>query len=561
MPEDVIIIGSGFGAAVIAARFSERLGRDAKIVVVEKGADHTGAFDPDANDDTPLNTEGNRFRQTYSPDYLGHVGDLFRDVRGAYRAGQPSFSVIAGRGIGGGSNLYCGVSLRTPAALFDRVEPETGRRYWPEFYSRDRLNGAYSRAEDMLRVRQMQWTDDAAPHWQLATKRDLAFAEGARRIGATAVPLKLADENDANEGWWTQGQRFSGRQNLSQNYLARAKANGVRFQTNCEVEEILPRAGGGYVVRGVDRRRGERAFELECKILVLGAGTVGTCALLLRSQPNFQGARALDQAQEESRSPLLGRRISGNGDYGVTGLVGRGFERDVDGHKGKPMSSFSPSFWREHRFILIPFHTPPLYFAQQQISSLLPPKFPTATGRGSTGPAEDPQGNPVQSWGRGYKERLQLFTSRQLTMGCLCWDEGEGEVQLSVDGTRAEVLWRETHPDTEARWNTALTAMRRIYEALGGEMFLDGYRAHGSVNTAHPLGGVRMANDDEPLDGLVNSLGESFSNPNLFVVDGSILPSALGVNPSLTIAAVAETIADRLIRGEGTLSLRDRLDT
>jgi cholesterol oxidase len=59
--------------------------------------------------------------------------------------------------------------------------------------------------------------------------------------------------------------------------------------------------------------------------------------------------------------------------------------------------------------------------------------------------------------------------------------------------------------------------------------------------------------------GVVDPYGESLRSRSLFVVDAAVIPSALGVNPSLTIAAVAESIADRLVRGRGTASLADRL--
>jgi cholesterol oxidase len=77
------------------------------------------------------------------------------------------------------------------------------------------------------------------------------------------------------------------------------------------------------------------------------------------------------------------------------------------------------------------------------------------------------------------------------------------------------------------------------------------------VNTAHPLGGCAMS--DDPTVGVVDANGEVRGLANLFVIDGAIIPSALGVNPSLTIAAVAERIADVLINGTGTTSLAARL--
>lgn len=65
--------------------------------------------------------------------------------------------------------------------------------------------------------------------------------------------------------------------------------------------------------------------------------------------------------------------------------------------------------------------------------------------------------------------------------------------------------------------------------------------------------------DDGEANGVVNALGESYRNPNLFVVDGAIIPSSLCANPSLSIAAVAEKIAHDLVTGQSTKSLKDRL--
>lgn len=555
---DIVIVGSGFGAAVMAARlgaYLKALDNRQRVLVIEKGPDTTGQFDPE-DDSAAMNAQGNVFKQSYAPDYLAGVADYFADNAGAYRPGVSSMNVIAGRGTGGGSNVYCGVSLRAPAETFEQTRE--GRRLWPSLYSREVLNPFYDVVEQLLRVRQMQWTDENAPHWALACKRDLVFAEGARQVGATCVPLKLADDNDPNEGWWTQGRRFQGRHNLTQNYLQLAREEGVEFWTRCEVDRIAP-DGEGYVVTGTDRRGGgERQFDVECKVLMMGAGCVGSTGLLLRSEDEFPSHRPIDLGKEQAQAPVLGRHLSSNGDYGVTGFVGPRYERAVEGHKGKPMSSFSPSWWREHKFIVIPFHTPPLYLAQGQIASLVPAQHPDAVGRGSTRVAEGPDGRPLRQWGQGFKDRLKLFSDKVLTMGCLCWDACEGEVRLTPEG-RFDVVWPQTHPDTEARWSAAATAMRSIYRALGGDMMLDTYRSDGTVNTAHPLGSCRMAEDDESTLGVVNPLGECFANRNLFVVDGAIIPSALGVNPTLTIAAVAELIAERLIAGEGTESIAERL--
>jgi len=62
--------------------------------------------------------------------------------------------------------------------------------------------------------------------------------------------------------------------------------------------------------------------------------------------------------------------------------------------------------------------------------------------------------------------------------------------------------------------------------------------------TPHPLGGCGMGESAD--DGVVDHLGEVFGYPGLYVVDGAILPQALGLNPSRTIAALAERAAEKM---------------
>lgn len=65
--------------------------------------------------------------------------------------------------------------------------------------------------------------------------------------------------------------------------------------------------------------------------------------------------------------------------------------------------------------------------------------------------------------------------------------------------------------------------------------------------TAHPLGGCFMGAD--PRGSVANHRGEVWGCPNLYVADGSLIPCALSVNPSLTISALAERVAFWMIHG------------
>jgi cholesterol oxidase len=66
----------------------------------------------------------------------------------------------------------------------------------------------------------------------------------------------------------------------------------------------------------------------------------------------------------------------------------------------------------------------------------------------------------------------------------------------------------------------------------------------------HPLGGCPMGRNEK--EGVVDPYGEVFGYPGLYVADGSVMPGPVGANPSLTIAAVADRFAERLLETKGT---------
>ena len=72
-------------------------------------------------------------------------------------------------------------------------------------------------------------------------------------------------------------------------------------------------------------------------------------------------------------------------------------------------------------------------------------------------------------------------------------------------------------------------------------MIITHYMKTGEVITAHPLGTCRMAGNVS--HGVVDENCQVFNYPNLYVIDGSVVPTAVGVNPALTISAIAEKVS------------------
>jgi cholesterol oxidase len=87
--------------------------------------------------------------------------------------------------------------------------------------------------------------------------------------------------------------------------------------------------------------------------------------------------------------------------------------------------------------------------------------------------------------------------------------------------------------------------MADIAQELGAEFALNPTFYFNRVITVHPLGGCPMGRDEG--EGVVDAHGEVFNYPGLFIADGSVMPGPVGPNPSLTIAALANRFADRII--------------
>jgi cholesterol oxidase len=126
-------------------------------------------------------------------------------------------------------------------------------------------------------------------------------------------------------------------------------------------------------------------------------------------------------------------------------------------------------------------------------------------------------------------------------------DAANGVMSLEEDG-RLKIHW--PHEASMPLWREIEARLRQVTETpapgLGGNLMLNpAWSAQKQLVTVHPLGGCPLG-ENESL-GVVSPDGEVFNYPNLFVTDGSIVPAAIGPNPSKTIGALAERISQRII--------------
>lgn len=277
---EVLVIGSGFGAAAPALRLAER---GVPVLMIEKGNHIIPARD---------------FRQTSDPQYLTNY---LKTCSG------DNVSFIFAEGYGGGSGFYEMVSLRAPAAAFEQHD-ESGARLWPKSLCRSALDPYYERAEAMLNVAQIAPED--------VPKTGRVFSMMMRNLGYSCDRARYALRNCRGSGYCISGCIFGAKQSLHINYLPQSENMGMTVICNTEAMTVRP-ADGGYEVFCRDTLT-DSEFVVKCRLLILAGGTVGTAALLLRSRKylpavsNQAGKKYLLEWRRESNRIIAGY-IAGSG--------------------------------------------------------------------------------------------------------------------------------------------------------------------------------------------------------------------------------------------------------
>lgn len=530
---DVVIVGSGFGGSITAWRLAELYAAagvsPSSIVVLERGRRY-------AHTD---------FRQSMDID---HLSDVYLLIQGN------GAQVVTANAVGGGSNLYLAASLRSPRETFERRDQRPGdgpvRRMWPAAISRATLDPYYARAERGLRVRR--------PSWAQVSKSGGLWAATLARQGYTCdrVPLAISEQRCVNAKWCHTGCIFGAKNSLLTNYLWAAEQAGVKVRPNMQVAEISQSSATPYryvVTAEVMDNEGPnptraptgQQIQLQCKVLVLSAGAMSTPVVLMRSQANLP-----------SLSGQLGKNLGVDGDHiaaiefdprRVHSVLGLPAYREF--YKGKPITTMTYDWWvgrSSHRYDGTRFNLQEIF-----LSSLT--NFLYDSGR--TVP-----GGPSW-WGLQKKEAIANWSNR-IELLAMVEDTHDGEFYAVPASGPAErpnpgpvavglfnYAMSEQSLAVRTAANEAMASVAR-FRRLGRFMALTETEG---VYCAHPLGGCRMA--EHPDLGVTDHTGAVFGYEGLYCIDGSIVPTSLGVNPSLTIAALSERCAEKLVHRAGDLGL------
>jgi cholesterol oxidase len=532
---DIVIIGSGYGGAITAARLAAAgLKKPLSICILERGKE----WEPGKYPEQPFDVL-QQVRSDLNPLGLYELLDY------------PDISVIKGSGLGGTSLINANVAICPDREVFDQI---ISPHVWPTEITYDVLEPYYQKALAVLAAK-------PRPN-ALQLPKVRALEQRALELGTHATALNIAvnyDIDGPNDygvpqkpcidcGNCVTGCNVGAKNTLYMNYLPIAKNAGAIIHTQTKVEWLEKAAGGGWRIHGTHvEDDGSESFTLNAGEVILCAGSLNSTEILLRSEKNGL-----------SVSPALGTRFNGNGDF--FGLAyNTAPETDVMGYSylDKPKADESPepgpnivgvvryngSLPEAQRIAVEDFSFP--------LASVAVAKAIFAAIRGQdtvTGNEDDQQQrllrdlNPLTLHDRdGALDHTMLY----LVMG---QDNARGTILF-------EAPW--TEPDGRIRVSWDQAGQQQIFTLMNEELRRHARTLKGSfisnptwnffnlrhLITAHPLGGCPMG--DDHLHGAVDIYGRVFAadgtvHQGLYVTDGSVIPSALGVNPFLTISALTE---------------------
>ena len=515
MSYDFVIIGSGFGGSVSALRLTEK---GYRVLVVEKGRRFTPGDFAESNRDLK--------RWMWKPS-LG--------LRGIF---QMSFlrhvTVLHGVGVGGGSLTYAN-TLPTPKAAFFDAPSWADLADWknelaPHYETAKRMLGASTNPLQTPgdRVLREIAAEDGREHLCRPTDVAVYFGEpgaqspdpyfdgaGPERTGCTFC------------GACMTGCNVGAKNTLDRNYLYLAEHGGAEVLAEREVSALRKLADGGYRIemRPSFGKGGTEA--IEAARVILAGGVMGTMPLLLTMKELSDGLPLL--------SPRLGQMVRTNSEA-LIGVAAPDCEEDF--HEGVAITSILHT--DEHS------HIEPVRYGEGSdfFRFLMAPHSP---GPGSLGRVARMFGrmlaNPRQ-WTRAYTIRRDRYSQKAQIL--LYMRTLEGTISLGLGrglmtGFRRGLVSRVDDPAGAPRafMAEATSLADRFAQKVGGvttSLFAE--TLLGAPTTAHILGGACMGAG--PDNGVIDHRHRVFGYDDLYVIDGSAVSANPGVNPSLTITALAE---------------------
>ncbi|MDF1779812.1 MAG: GMC family oxidoreductase [Alcanivoracaceae bacterium] len=514
---DVIIIGSGFGGSVSALRLAEKGWR---VAVLEQGRRLTNKdFDEAATSASAL---------AWMP-ALGQKGFFAQEV-------YQHVAILRGVAVGGGSIVYGAVSLEPKDAFYQDPVWRNLNADWrselaPHFVTARKMLGI---EDNPYRGIQDEWLEQAAT------------SMGAQdSFGAVPQSIFFGDPKQAGydpyfggkgperKGCTQCGLCFTGcsvgaKNSLDKNYLYFAEQQGVQVLPEHKVTHISPLAIGGYALHLVNSLTQAPIASLHARKVIVAAGALGTQELLFASRDRYKTLPNISKA--------LGKRVRTNSEA-LVGILAR--DSNVDVTHG---ASISTHFYPDDKTHVTQNRLPPSYGPMKfYMMPMIDGTRPLIRALKTLLAFVLKPSHGIGAWfSRNWYKRTTYLTVMQHADNELAFDYGRTLLRGFRYGLKSKLAVGGRTPSFLPQANNAARAFAAASNGIAQNMVVESV---GNMSvTAHVLGGAVIG--ETPEQGVVNTKHEVFGYDDLYVMDASAIPANVGVNPSLTITAMAERFAD-----------------
>jgi cholesterol oxidase len=513
MDYDAIIIGSGFGGSVSALRLAEK---GYRVAILEMGRRIT----PD-----DIEAADSSLRRLLWAPGLGMNGFFSQRI-------YQHTAIVGGVGVGGGSLVYAAVLLEPGAGFFRDPAWCHLQTDWHAT-----LQPHYETAKQMLgRVRNPYLGD--MDHYLRQTAASMGAGESYGPVplgiyfgdnGKTVADPFFDGLGPARTGCQLCGRCLTGcphnaKNSLDKNYLYLAEQMGATVMAERKVTAIRPIPGGYEVEVANPLNRAASYRPLRASRVVVAAGVLGTLTLLFRCRDELGTLPGI--------SPQLGQTVRTNSEAIVAILDP---ERSRDFSEGPAISSDFhvgtqthvtqnrfPAGYGFMRWYMVPMidDTVPWRRALRTLAAML----------------REPR-RMLDNWrGAGWHRRVSVLSIMQQQDNALAFSYGRGRFSPLRPRLRSSATADGRAPSYIPEANTAA---RHFARHAGGSPFNSIQESLANLSvTAHIMGGCRMGRSAS--EGVIDTNHEVFGYPGLYIVDGSAISANVGVNPALTITAMAE---------------------
>lgn len=487
---DVCVIGSGAGGAVVAA---ELAAAGFEVLVVEEGGHHTRAD----------------FKMREDINY-----PMLYQESGSRATKDLGITILQGRAVGGSTVVNYTTCFRTPAYVYDHwkkahavgeITVEELKPHWDALYRR-------------LNIEQIPYDE--------TNRNNRTLYDGCKKLGLSVETTFRNVKRCMKSGYCGMGCPVDAKQSMLITYLPDAVAHGARVVSRCRVDKLV--VEGGAVQRAEISTIGDDGYNASGKQLtvaarrfVIAAGGIGSPSILIRS--GLGGG-------------MVGRRTWLHPVAGVAAF----YKDPIEPYYGAPQSVASHAHAERGDKMGLFYEAAPMH---PMLASVATPGF-----------------------GALHHERMKLlpYLAAHIALGIDGFHPSEEGGTVGVRPSGAPVLDYKKGPRLfEAmreglRWLARVNFAAGAYEVVTGDtpvLVLKGERDLARLDdfpverqtlfSAHVMGGCAMG--DDPKTSVVRSKDlRHHTVENLHVVDGSVFPTSVGVNPQVSIYGVAHLVSSRL---------------